>query len=154
MGIPGLLLEKRGGCSVGQKREEWTLWGTTKDTARAAEPASPHARGKSQTHSTSLTYNPIPASNPVILRTNPAVIPTECHYPKKDNVSSKAIKPTWIPFSSTLSAEERLGFSLRLMNGDWWMGDQMTPPQPSYCPGRTHCSSWWMCSGLQEMPGT
>ncbi|XP_067390827.1 zona pellucida sperm-binding protein 3-like [Emydura macquarii macquarii] len=70
-------------------------------------------------YSTSLNYNPSPASNPVILRTNPAVIPIGCHYPRKDNVSSKAIKPTWAPFSSTLSAEERLGFSLRLMNDDW-----------------------------------
>ncbi|TFK03132.1 PEX5-related protein [Platysternon megacephalum] len=70
-------------------------------------------------YSTSLNYNPTPASNPVILRTSPAVIPIECHYPRKDNVSSKAIKPTWVPFSSTLSAEERLGFSLRLMNDDW-----------------------------------
>ncbi|XP_026504228.1 zona pellucida sperm-binding protein 3-like [Terrapene carolina triunguis] len=70
-------------------------------------------------YSTSLNYNPTPASNPVILRTNPAVIPIECHYPRKDNVSSKAIKPTWVPFSSTLSAEERLGFSLHLMNDDW-----------------------------------
>uniref|UniRef100_K7FTL1 Zona pellucida sperm-binding protein 3 n=1 Tax=Pelodiscus sinensis TaxID=13735 RepID=K7FTL1_PELSI len=70
-------------------------------------------------YSTSLNYNPTPASNPVILRTGPAVIPIGCHYPRKDNVSSKAIKPTWVPFSSTLSAEERLGFSLRLMNDDW-----------------------------------
>ncbi|CAM2099287.1 unnamed protein product [Caretta caretta] len=70
-------------------------------------------------YSTSLNYNPTPASNPVILRTNPAVIPIECHYPRKDNVSSKAIKPTWVPFSSTLSAEERLDFSLHLMNDDW-----------------------------------
>nr|XP_023967915.2 zona pellucida sperm-binding protein 3-like [Chrysemys picta bellii] len=70
-------------------------------------------------YSTSLNYNPAPASNPVILRTSPAVIPIECHYPRKDNVSSKAIKPTWVPFSSTLSAEERLGFSLRLMKNDW-----------------------------------
>ncbi|XP_043380162.1 zona pellucida sperm-binding protein 3-like [Chelonia mydas] len=68
---------------------------------------------------TSLKYNPTPASNPVILRTNPAVIPIECHYPRKDNVSSKAIKLMWVPFSSTLSAEERLDFSLHLMNDDW-----------------------------------
>uniref|UniRef100_A0A8C4WL55 Zona pellucida sperm-binding protein 3 n=1 Tax=Gopherus evgoodei TaxID=1825980 RepID=A0A8C4WL55_9SAUR len=70
-------------------------------------------------YSTRLNYNPSPASNPIILRTNPAVIPIECHYPRKDNVSSKAIKPTWVPFSSTLSAEEGLSFSLRLMNDDW-----------------------------------
>ncbi|KAH0619903.1 hypothetical protein JD844_014308 [Phrynosoma platyrhinos] len=38
---------------------------------------------------------------------------------RKDNVSSKAIRPTWLPFSSTISAEQRLAFSLHLMNGDW-----------------------------------
>ncbi|XP_039348474.1 zona pellucida sperm-binding protein 3-like [Mauremys reevesii] len=81
-------------------------------------------------YSTSLNYNPTPASNPVILRTNPAVIPIECHYPRKDNVSSKAIKPTWVPFSSTLSAEERLSFSLHLMNAATCsLGASSTPAQ-------------------------
>uniref|UniRef100_A0A8C2T966 Zona pellucida sperm-binding protein 3 n=1 Tax=Coturnix japonica TaxID=93934 RepID=A0A8C2T966_COTJA len=60
-----------------------------------------------------------PASNPVIIRTNPAVIPIECHYPRRENVSSNAIRPTWSPFNSALSAEERLVFSLRLMSGMW-----------------------------------
>ncbi|XP_067161467.1 zona pellucida sperm-binding protein 3-like [Apteryx mantelli] len=68
---------------------------------------------------TLINYDPSPASNPVIIRTNPAVIPIECIYPRRENVSSNAIKPTWAPFSSTLSAEERLVFSLRLMNEDW-----------------------------------
>ncbi|NXG16746.1 ZP3 protein, partial [Grallaria varia] len=68
---------------------------------------------------TLLNYDPSPASNPVIIRTNPAIIPIECHYPRRENVSSSAIRPTWAPFSSTLSAEEKLVFSLRLMNDDW-----------------------------------
>ncbi|NXJ98894.1 ZP3 protein, partial [Corythaixoides concolor] len=68
---------------------------------------------------TLLNYDPSPASNPVIIRSNPAVIPIECHYPRRENVSSNAIRPTWAPFSNTLSAEERLVFSLRLMNEDW-----------------------------------
>ncbi|NXA33136.1 ZP3 protein, partial [Eudromia elegans] len=68
---------------------------------------------------TLINYDPSPASNPVIIRTNPAVIPIECVYPRRENVSSNAIKPTWAPFSSTLAAEERLVFSLRLMNEDW-----------------------------------
>ncbi|XP_006029143.1 zona pellucida sperm-binding protein 3-like isoform X1 [Alligator sinensis] len=68
---------------------------------------------------TSLNYTPTPAGNAAILRTNPAVIPIECHYPRKKNVSSKAVRPTWSPFHSTVSAEERLHFSLRLMNDDW-----------------------------------
>ncbi|KAL8197122.1 UNVERIFIED_CONTAM: hypothetical protein K2H54_012479 [Gekko kuhli] len=70
-------------------------------------------------YSTRLYYKPALGSNPVIIRTSPVEVPIECHYPRRDNVSSKAIKPTWVPFSSTLSAEERLVFSLRLMNDDW-----------------------------------
>ncbi|NXI38474.1 ZP3 protein, partial [Galbula dea] len=68
---------------------------------------------------TLLNYDPSPASNPVIIRSNPAVIPIECHYPRRENVSSNAIHPTWVPFNSALAAEERLMFSLRLMNEDW-----------------------------------
>ncbi|NXE92364.1 ZP3 protein, partial [Menura novaehollandiae] len=68
---------------------------------------------------TLLNYDPSPASNPVIIRSNPAVIPIECHYPRRENVSSSAIRPTWAPFNSALSAEEKLLFSLRLMNEDW-----------------------------------
>ncbi|KAM7151428.1 LOW QUALITY PROTEIN: zona pellucida sperm-binding protein 3-like [Macrochelys suwanniensis] len=88
-------------------------------TVTLSTSASSQMTPNSLVYSTSLFYNPTPASNPVIQRTSPAVIPVECHYPRKDNVSSRAIKPTWVPFSSTLSAEERLDFSLRLMNDDW-----------------------------------
>ncbi|XP_008493540.2 zona pellucida sperm-binding protein 3 [Calypte anna] len=70
-------------------------------------------------YKTSLSYKPTPSGNLVIVRTNAAVVPIECHYPRKSNVSSKAIQPTWAPFHSTLSAEEKLMFSLRLMNDDW-----------------------------------
>ncbi|XP_044836281.1 zona pellucida sperm-binding protein 3-like [Mauremys mutica] len=77
--------------------------------------ASPQMIPYSLLYSTSLSYSPTPASNPTILRTSPAVIPIECHYLRKDNVSSRAIKLTWVPFSSTLSVE-RLDFSLHLMN--------------------------------------
>ncbi|NXR15919.1 ZP3 protein, partial [Semnornis frantzii] len=67
---------------------------------------------------TSLSYKP-PPTNLMIVRTNAAVVPIECHYPRKSNVSSDAIQPTWAPFYSTLAGEEKLMFSLRLMNGDW-----------------------------------
>ncbi|NXI70359.1 ZP3 protein, partial [Anseranas semipalmata] len=70
-------------------------------------------------YSTSLNYSPVHTGNPIIIRTSPAVVPIECHYPRRDNVSSNAIKPTWAPFRSTLSSEERLLFSLRLMSDDW-----------------------------------
>ncbi|XP_031979200.1 zona pellucida sperm-binding protein 3 [Corvus moneduloides] len=68
---------------------------------------------------TLLTYEPSPGSNPAIVRSSPAVVPIECHYPRRDNVTSGAIRPTWAPFNSALVAEEKLLFSLRLMNDDW-----------------------------------
>ncbi|NXG42252.1 ZP3 protein, partial [Psilopogon haemacephalus] len=70
-------------------------------------------------YSTSLNYNPAPAGNPSIVRASPALVPIECYYPRRDNVSSSAVKPTWAPFHSTLSSEEQLPFSLHLMNDDW-----------------------------------
>ncbi|NXK46479.1 ZP3 protein, partial [Chauna torquata] len=70
-------------------------------------------------YSTSLNYSPVHTGNPAIIRTSPAVVPIECHYPRRDNVSSSAIRPTWAPFRSTLLSEERLLFSLRLMKDDW-----------------------------------
>ncbi|XP_009978213.1 PREDICTED: zona pellucida sperm-binding protein 3-like [Tauraco erythrolophus] len=70
-------------------------------------------------YKTNLSYKPAPSGNLIIVRTNAAVVPIECHYPRKSNVSSNAVRPTWAPFRSTLAAEERLMFSLRLMNDDW-----------------------------------
>ncbi|XP_064013313.1 zona pellucida sperm-binding protein 3-like [Pogoniulus pusillus] len=70
-------------------------------------------------YSTSLNYNPVPTGNPNIIRASPALVPIECYYPRRDNVSSNAVKPTWAPFHSTLSSEEQLLFSLHLMNDDW-----------------------------------
>lgn len=36
-------------------------------------------------------------------------------------MSSSGVKPTWVPFLSTLSSEEKLPFSLHLMNGRFWV---------------------------------
>ncbi|XP_069464959.1 zona pellucida sperm-binding protein 3-like [Ambystoma mexicanum] len=72
-------------------------------------------------YSSILTYSPSPStsSSRVITRTSPAAVLVQCIYPRNVNVSSQAIKPTWIPYSSTVSAEESLAFSLRLMSSDW-----------------------------------
>ncbi|NXP04987.1 ZP3 protein, partial [Thinocorus orbignyianus] len=70
-------------------------------------------------YKTSLSYKPSPSGNLLIVRTNPAVVPIECHYPRKGNVSSNGVRPTWAPFRSTLLSEERLTFSLSLMTDDW-----------------------------------
>uniref|UniRef100_A0A8C3N0E1 Zona pellucida sperm-binding protein 3 n=1 Tax=Geospiza parvula TaxID=87175 RepID=A0A8C3N0E1_GEOPR len=68
---------------------------------------------------TTLFYKPSRSGNPLIVRATPAEVPIECHYPRRSNVSSSAVHPTWAPFRSTVAAEERLRFSLRLMDDDW-----------------------------------
>ncbi|XP_020853591.1 zona pellucida sperm-binding protein 3-like [Phascolarctos cinereus] len=70
-------------------------------------------------YSINLYYNPTPVGNSVILRNSPAVILIECSYPRRSNVSSKAVQPTWTPFGSTLSSQKRLKFTLQLMTDDW-----------------------------------
>ncbi|XP_020861503.1 zona pellucida sperm-binding protein 3 [Phascolarctos cinereus] len=70
-------------------------------------------------YSTSLFYRPRPVGNFTILRTNQAEVPIECHYPRWSNVSSRAIQPTWVPFRSTITSENKFNFSLHLMNDDW-----------------------------------
>nr|ALA55519.1 zona pellucida 3-b [Notamacropus rufogriseus] len=70
-------------------------------------------------YSINLYYNPTPIGNSVILRNSPAVILIECSYPRRSNVSSRAMQPTWTPFSSTLSSQTGLKFTLQLMTDDW-----------------------------------
>ncbi|XP_039099464.1 zona pellucida sperm-binding protein 3 [Hyaena hyaena] len=70
-------------------------------------------------YSTFLLHNPQPMGNLSILRTNRAEVPIECRYPRHSNVSSQAILPTWVPFRTTMLSEEKLVFSLRLMEEDW-----------------------------------
>uniref|UniRef100_A0A2K6FZK2 Zona pellucida sperm-binding protein 3 n=1 Tax=Propithecus coquereli TaxID=379532 RepID=A0A2K6FZK2_PROCO len=38
---------------------------------------------------------------------------------QQGNVSSQAILPTWVPFKTTVLSEEKLAFSLRLMEENW-----------------------------------
>ncbi|KTF73772.1 hypothetical protein cypCar_00016573 [Cyprinus carpio] len=68
----------------------------------------------------SIIYTPKPSSNGgPIVRSSGAVVGIECHYPRVHNVSSDALMPAWIPYATTLVAEELLVFSLRLMTDDW-----------------------------------
>ncbi|XP_066578617.1 zona pellucida sperm-binding protein 3 [Amia ocellicauda] len=69
-------------------------------------------------YSNTLFYTPAPSPGGII-RMNNASIPLECHYNRMANVSSDALKPTWVPFTSTRSAEDVLDFSLQLMTDDW-----------------------------------
>ncbi|KAK6466521.1 zona pellucida sperm-binding protein 3-like [Huso huso] len=70
-------------------------------------------------YSFTLSYSPTPNSNLPIVRTNAAQVGIECRYLRLHNVSSNALKPTWVPFTSTKFAEAALDFSLRLMTDDW-----------------------------------
>ncbi|XP_067090660.1 zona pellucida sperm-binding protein 3-like [Osmerus mordax] len=65
-----------------------------------------------------VTYTPTSLPNVPIVRTGKAEIRVECHYQRKHNVSSLAVNPRWIPFSTTRVAEELLYFSLKLMTDD------------------------------------
>ncbi|KAL6460817.1 hypothetical protein MHYP_G00307840 [Metynnis hypsauchen] len=66
-----------------------------------------------------LHYAPERLGGKPITRTSGATVGIECHYPRLHNVSSNALLPAWIPYASTVTAEERLVFSLRLMTDDW-----------------------------------
>ncbi|XP_066530385.1 zona pellucida sperm-binding protein 3-like [Hoplias malabaricus] len=66
-----------------------------------------------------LIYVPVISGAATVVRTGGAVIGIECHYSRTHNVSSNALLPAWIPYASTVIAEEQLVFSLRLMTDDW-----------------------------------
>ncbi|XP_073403191.1 zona pellucida sperm-binding protein 3-like [Dendrobates tinctorius] len=70
-------------------------------------------------YNSNLRYSPTSSRNVPIIRSNSAVVPVQCFYPRHGNVSSNAIKPTWTPFSTTVTSEERLAFSLKLMTADF-----------------------------------
>ncbi|XP_014812157.1 PREDICTED: LOW QUALITY PROTEIN: zona pellucida sperm-binding protein 3-like [Calidris pugnax] len=93
-----------------------------------------------QVYHTSLNYNPLLTGSAVVVCTSPAVVPLpkesrgtfECHHhraspsaatePLTMSVPSPGgtmgVKPMWVPFCSTLSSEEKLLFSLCLMDAD------------------------------------
>uniref|UniRef100_I3J7Z3 Zona pellucida sperm-binding protein 3 n=1 Tax=Oreochromis niloticus TaxID=8128 RepID=I3J7Z3_ORENI len=66
-----------------------------------------------------LLYTPSPLGGSPIVRTIDFSVSIECHYRRKNDVSSDVLKPTWAPFSETNASEESLYFSLRLMTDDW-----------------------------------
>ncbi|XP_072556282.1 zona pellucida sperm-binding protein 3-like [Paramormyrops kingsleyae] len=70
-------------------------------------------------YSFALIYTPRGINGLPIVRTNGAVVGIECHYLRKQNVSSNALVPTWIPYYATMAAEAQLSFSLRLMDDAW-----------------------------------
>ncbi|XP_016427518.1 zona pellucida sperm-binding protein 3-like, partial [Sinocyclocheilus rhinocerous] len=66
-----------------------------------------------------LTYTPEVFAGTPITRADRAVVGVQCHYQRFYNVSSNALRPTWVPYASTEVGEEVLMFSLKLMMDDW-----------------------------------
>ncbi|CAM4503805.1 unnamed protein product [Leuciscus chuanchicus] len=66
-----------------------------------------------------LVYSPSPLPNTPIVKTNEARVAIHCVYPRKHNVSSNSLHPTWIPYAATRAGEEYLHFSLKIMSDDW-----------------------------------
>ncbi|KAM4554229.1 zona pellucida sperm-binding protein 3-like [Fundulus diaphanus] len=66
-----------------------------------------------------LNYNPTPVGLSPVVRTSQAAVIVECHYPRKQNVSSLPLDPLWVPFSAVKMAEEFLYFTMKLMTDDW-----------------------------------
>ncbi|KAK7150887.1 hypothetical protein R3I93_011979 [Phoxinus phoxinus] len=66
-----------------------------------------------------LDYRPTALQSTPIVRSSGVTIGIECHYPRRQNVSSNDLEPTWIPFISTKVAKDILVFSLNLMTDDW-----------------------------------
>ncbi|XP_051985342.1 zona pellucida sperm-binding protein 3b [Xyrauchen texanus] len=69
-------------------------------------------------YSNVLMYTPFPSPDGV-LHSDGAAIPVQCQYRRWYNADSAAVAPTWIPFSSSVTAEDVLEFQLRLMSDDW-----------------------------------
>ncbi|KAJ6654134.1 hypothetical protein lerEdw1_007402 [Lerista edwardsae] len=64
-----------------------------------------------------LHYVPL-ATNGVI-RASHFSHPIDCFYPRSWNVSSLGLRPTWVPFSSTLMDMQRLDFALEVFDSTW-----------------------------------
>ncbi|XP_058847193.1 zona pellucida sperm-binding protein 3-like [Acipenser ruthenus] len=100
-----------------------------------------------------------PASIGIITRVNMADILLECRYPRRWNVSSSPIKPTWVPFTSTASTEQILDFSLLLMNDNWsgprvsnviYLGDGLS--HRGFCCRRQPCAAAAVLRQLHRDP--
>uniref|UniRef100_A0A3P8SJC0 Zona pellucida sperm-binding protein 3 n=1 Tax=Amphiprion percula TaxID=161767 RepID=A0A3P8SJC0_AMPPE len=69
-------------------------------------------------YSNLLLYYPPSSPGDTFQRVHVAV-PVQCEYERRHTVSSRALRPTWSPFTSFQSAHLDLDFHLRLMTGDW-----------------------------------
>ncbi|KAM6970577.1 zona pellucida sperm-binding protein 3-like [Aplochiton taeniatus] len=69
-------------------------------------------------YTNNLFYTPVTTPDGLI-RMNDAVIPIECHYQRKYNLTSGLLTPKWNPFTSSQAAGGTLEFDLQVMTNDW-----------------------------------
>ncbi|XP_062246871.1 zona pellucida sperm-binding protein 3-like [Platichthys flesus] len=66
-----------------------------------------------------LNYIPQSLADSPVVRTSRAAVIVDCHYQRKQDVSSLPLHPLWVPFSAVKVSEEFLHFTLRLMTADF-----------------------------------
>ncbi|XP_059374401.1 zona pellucida sperm-binding protein 3-like isoform X2 [Carassius carassius] len=66
-----------------------------------------------------LNYTSVAFAGTPIIRAEDAIVGVQCHYQRLHNVSSNALRPTWVPYASTEVGEDVLVFSMNLMMDDW-----------------------------------
>ncbi|XP_062974789.1 zona pellucida sperm-binding protein 3-like [Elgaria multicarinata webbii] len=65
------------------------------------------------------TLHYIPSAVNGVIRASRFSHPIDCFYPRSWNVSSLALQPTWVPFSSTVMDRQRLNFALEVYDSTW-----------------------------------
>ncbi|XP_042561671.1 zona pellucida sperm-binding protein 3-like [Clupea harengus] len=86
-----------------------------------------------------LNYLPTPTSDGN-LRSNRFAIPMQCEYSRQLSLESEAIEPTWVPYLSTVKAEDFLQLSLRLMTSKLRHGGRALTDCRSFKNISTFCS--------------
>ncbi|XP_063172147.1 zona pellucida sperm-binding protein 3-like [Candoia aspera] len=61
----------------------------------------------------------VPSAPDGVIRTNPFSHAINCFYPRSWNVSSLGLRPTWVPFSSTVMEKQSLAFALEVYDSSW-----------------------------------
>ncbi|XP_044278679.1 zona pellucida sperm-binding protein 3-like [Varanus komodoensis] len=76
-----------------------------------------------------LHYNPVAPNGVIRARGFSHLI--DCFYPRSWNISSLALQPTWVPFSSTVVDRQRLNFALEVYDSTW----SLPVSEPTYYLG-------------------
>ncbi|KAM8893163.1 zona pellucida sperm-binding protein 3-like isoform 2-T2 [Spinachia spinachia] len=66
-----------------------------------------------------LLYSPAPLGSTRIIRAKDFAIDIQCHYHRKQDVSSAVLTPTLSPFGHSGASEDQLYFSIQLLTDDW-----------------------------------